>query len=398
MPAPDVVVVGGAGHVGLPLSLLLAGSGLRVGIYDIDQGALDRIAAGSMPFLEPGTDDLLASVAGTEKLQLGSSSELVDGVPIVIVIVGTPIDEFMNPSMTIFDSVIDDLAARLAPDALVILRSTVFPGTTEHVRRRLAGHDCDARIAFCPERIAEGHAIEELSELPQIVGADDPETAKQASELFERLGATTVATTAAEAELIKLFTNAWRYMKFAVANQFFMIANAAGHDYGRILDAIRKDYPRAADLPGPGFAAGPCLLKDTMQLAAFTPDHFPMGQSARQINEGLPAYLVSAMERRYGDLHGKRVGILGMAFKGESDDPRDSLSYKLRKLLAWAGADVMCTDPYVEDDRLVPLERVLSESELLVVGAPHRAYRETTWPDDTPVVDVWGVTERGIDV
>ena len=398
MSAPDVVVVGGAGHVGLPLSLLLAESGLRVGIYDIDRDALDRIAAGSMPFLEPGTDDLLAGAVDKESLVLGSNSELVDGVPIVIVIVGTPIDEFMNPSMTIFDSVIDDLATRLAPDALVVLRSTVFPGTTEHVRRRLAGHGCDARVAFCPERIAEGHAVDELSELPQIVGADDTETANRASELFERLGATTVATTAAEAELIKLFTNAWRYMKFAVANQFFMIANAAGHDYGRILDAIRKDYPRAADLPGPGFAAGPCLLKDTMQLAAFTPDHFPMGQSARQVNEGLPAYLVSAMERRYGDLHGRRVGILGMAFKGESDDPRDSLSYKLRKLLAWAGAEVMCTDPYVEDDRLVPLERVLSESELLVVGAPHRAYREATWPDDTPVVDVWGVTERGIDV
>ena len=150
-------------------------------------------------------------------------------------------------------------------------------------------------------------------------------------------GAQTVPTTAAEAEFAKLYTNAWRYMKFAVANQFFMIAHAAGQDYGRILDAIRQDYPRATDLPGPGFAAGPCLLKDTMQLAAFTPDHFPMGQSARQINEGLPAYLVAAMERRYGDLTGRRVGILGMAFKGESDDPRDSLSYKLRKLLGWAG-------------------------------------------------------------
>jgi UDP-N-acetyl-D-mannosaminuronic acid dehydrogenase len=398
MPAPDVVVVGGAGHVGLPLSLLMAGAGLRVGVYDVNQSALDQISAGTMPFLEPGTDELLASVVDTDRLTLGSTSQLVEDVPVVIVIVGTPIDEFMNPSMTIFDSVIDDLASRLAPDALVILRSTVFPGTTEHVRRRLAGHGCDARVAFCPERIAEGHALEELSELPQIVGADDQQSVAQASELFARLGASTVVTTAAEAELIKLFTNAWRYMKFAVANQFFMIANAAGHDYGRILEAIRKDYPRAADLPGPGFAAGPCLLKDTMQLAAFTPDHFPMGQSARQINEGLPAYLVSAMERRHGDLHGKKVGILGMAFKGESDDPRDSLSYKLRKLLAWAGADVICTDPYVDDERLVPLESVLDQSELLVVGAPHRAYRELAWPEGTPVIDVWGVTERGIDV
>ncbi len=126
-------------------------------------------------------------------------------------------------------------------------------------------------------------------------------------------------------------------MKFAVANQFLMIADQAGVDYTNVLRAIREDYPRAADLPGPGFAAGPCLFKDTMQLAAFTADHFPLGQAAMQVNEGLPAYIVSALERRYGGLQGKTVGILGMAFKGESDDTRASLSYKLRKLLVVGG-------------------------------------------------------------
>ena len=126
-------------------------------------------------------------------------------------------------------------------------------------------------------------------------------------------------------------------MKFAVANQFFMIADQAGVEYSNVLHAIREDYPRAEDLPGPGFAAGPCLFKDTMQLAAFTSDHFPMGQAAMQVNEGLPAYIVSALERRYGGLKGKTVGILGMAFKAESDDTRASLSYKLRKLLPGPG-------------------------------------------------------------
>ena len=142
-----------------------------------------------------------------------------------------------------------------------------------------------------------------------------------------------------------------------------------------ILRAIRHDYPRAADLPGPGFAAGPCLLKDTMQLASFVSDHFPMGQSAMQINEGLPAYMVAAMERRYGNLAGRKIGILGMAFKAESDDTRASLSYKLRKLLGWAGAEVLCTDPYVADDRLLSLEEVIEGSEILVLGVPHRTYR-----------------------
>jgi UDP-N-acetyl-D-mannosaminuronic acid dehydrogenase len=162
-----------------------------------------------------------------------------------------------------------------------------------------------------------------------------------------------------------------------------------------VLRAIREDYPRAADLPGPGFAAGPCLFKDAMQLAAYTSDHFPLGQAAMQVNEGLPAYIVSALGRRYGGLEGKCIGILGMAFKAESDDPRASLSYKLRKLLRWSGADVLATDPYVSDDRLVPLERVLAESQILVLGAPHHQYRELK-VGGKDVVDVWGALGNGI--
>jgi UDP-N-acetyl-D-mannosaminuronic acid dehydrogenase len=174
-----------------------------------------------------------------------------------------------------------------------------------------------------------------------------------------------------------------------------MIADQAGVDYTNVLRAIRQDYPRAADLPGPGFAAGPCLFKDTMQLSAFTSDHFPMGQAAMQVNEGLPAYIVSALERRYGGLDGKTIGILGMAFKAESDDTRASLSYKLRKLLAWSGARVLCTDPFVADDRLRPLEEVLAESEILVLGAPHMAYRNLN-VGGKDVVDVWNVLGGGI--
>ena len=213
--------------------------------------------------------------------------------------------------------------------------------------------------------------------------------------MFRHLTSNTIRTTSKEAELTKLFTNTWRYMKFAVANQFFAIADQAGVDYTNVLRAIREDYPRAADLPGPGFAAGPCLFKDTMQLAAFTSDHFPMGQAAMQINEGMPAYIVSALERRHGSLRGRTVGILGMAFKAESDDIRASLSFKLRKLLEWAGATVLCTDPYVEDARLSPLDDVLERSEILVIGAPHRAYRSLDLTG-REVVDIWNATGGGI--
>jgi UDP-N-acetyl-D-mannosaminuronic acid dehydrogenase len=394
-PDLDVVVLGGGGHVGLPLALAFARAGLRVGIYDTNEATLDRIAAGDMPFLEAGADELLREILPTGCLELSASAEMIRRTDQLIVVVGTPVDEFLGPSMTVFERTVEQIAPYLRDGALVVLRSTVYPSTTTYVRQHLASGGCRVDVAFCPERIAEGHALEELHTLPQIIGADDDAAAERAAALFGALASKTIRTSTKEAELAKLFTNTWRYMKFAVANQFFTIAHQAGVDYTNVLRAIREDYPRAADLPGPGFAAGPCLFKDTMQLAAFTNDHFPIGQAAMQVNEGLPAYVVSALERRYGGLESKTVGILGMAFKGESDDVRASLSYKLRKLLAWAGAHVLCTDPYVVDARLVSLDRVLAESDVIVLGAPHRVYRDLEI-GGKDVVDIWGAMGQGI--
>ena len=391
----DIVVLGGGGHVGLPLSLTLAERGACVGILDTNERTLERLRSGEMPFLEAGADDLLARMLEAHRLSFGTDPGVIAGAKTLIIVIGTPVDEFLHPTMTAFERVVDHVAPNLSPGTLVVLRSTVYPGTTAFVADQLASKGCEVDVAFCPERIAEGHALEELRSLPQIVGADTPAAGDRAEALFRAMTANVIRTSTKEAELAKLLTNTWRYMKFAVANQFLMIADQAGVDYTNVLSAIRQDYPRAADLPGPGFAAGPCLFKDCMQLAAFTSDHFPLGQAAMQVNEGLPQYVVSALERRYGTLRGKRVGVLGMAFKAESDDPRASLSYKLRKLLRWAGAEVLCTDPYVADDRLVPLERVLAESDLLILGAPHQAYRGLD-VRGRDVVDVWGAMGGGI--
>jgi UDP-N-acetyl-D-mannosaminuronic acid dehydrogenase len=188
----------------------------------------------------------------------------------------------------------------------------------------------------------------------------------------------------------------WRYIKFATANQLFMIANDYGLDYERIRSALVYGYPRAADLPRAGLAAGPCLFKDTMQLAAFNNNNFPLGQASVMINEGLPLYLVARIERRF-DLVGMTVGLLGMSFKAESDDVRSSLSYKLKQILRFKGARVLTHDPCVTvDPDLVPLEQVLAESDLLIVATPHAEYRELT--TDTPVIDVWNVLDGGVRV
>ncbi|GAC1509959.1 MAG: nucleotide sugar dehydrogenase [Candidatus Dormibacteraceae bacterium] len=386
----DVVVVGGCGHVGLPLALSLADCGFKVGIEDIDAAKVAQVKAGHVPFLETGAEELLKKLLPTGRLELASEPSFVGRTDIVILVIGTPIDEFMNPSVRIFERVIDELIPHLKSGSLIVLRSTVFPGTTDSVALRLHNAGVECEVVFCPERIAEGHALEELRTLPQVVGATSDGAFEKAKKIFERLGVSVVRTTPTEAELAKLLTNTWRYVKFAVANQFFQIAHRSGLDYGRVLDAIRHDYPRAADLPGPGFAAGPCLLKDTMQLSAFTPDHFPIGQAAMQINEGLPNYIVDTLNSRRA-LQGRTLGILGMAFKGESDDPRASLSYKLRKLAAFKGAKVMCTDPYIHDESFQPLDKVLRDSDVLIIAAPHKAYKKLAL-SGRDVVDIWGIT------
>ena len=167
-----------------------------------------------------------------------------------------------------------------------------------------------------------------------------------------------------------------------------MMANDFGLDYERIRAGLTFDYPRASDLPGAGFAAGPCLLKDTMQLAAFNNNNFVLGHAAMMVNEGLPLYMVSRLERTY-PLSTMTVGLLGMSFKAESDDIRSSLSYKLKRLLRFKAKEVLCHDPYVTvDPDLSPLEDVLERSDLLILSTPHRVYQELEV--DVPLIDIWG--------
>jgi UDP-N-acetyl-D-mannosaminuronic acid dehydrogenase len=291
-------------------------------------------------------------------------------------------------------SAIEAISDDLVDGQLLILRSTVFPGVTRLVERLIERLGRSIDVAFCPERIAEGRAMEELHSLPQIVAARSEQAFERAAALFRHLTEGIVRVEPEEAELAKLFTNSYRYIKFAAANQLYMMANDYGLDYERIRSAVIEDYPRAADLPGPGFAAGPCLLKDTMQLAAYNNNNFALGQASMQINEGLPLYLVSRMAARY-DLDSMTVGILGMAFKGESDDNRSSLSYKLKRVLKVRAKEVLTTDPFVTvDDSLSPLDQVLSRADLIVIGAPHRAYAEV--PITQPVVDVWNLRGQGV--
>ena len=389
----DVVVIGGAGHVGFPLAVAFASRGLRTCIYDINEVAVSAIAAGTKPFLEPGAQLLLDEAVASRSLVTSNDPAVIALGEHVIVVVGTPVDEHLTPDTDAVPRAIEEVRAHLRSGQLVVLRSTVSPGVTKRVASMLREHALDVDLAFCPERIAEGRAMTELFELPQIVSGQSAIALQRAGSLFGKLTTSIVEVTPEEAELVKLFTNSWRYIKFAAANQFFMMANDHGLDFERIRSAMSYDYPRAADVPRAGFTAGPCLLKDTMQLAV-TDNAFALGQSAMLVNEGLPGYVVSRLEKAH-ELSELTVGILGMAFKAESDDTRSSLSYQLKRLLRSRAGAVLTTDPYVTTDSdLLPLDEVIARSDLLVVAAPHRTYAGLSV--DVPVVDIWDMDGKGV--
>lgn len=390
----DITVVGGAGHVGIPLVLALAESGLRVNVNDLNQATLDTLAAGNLPFIETGAEPVLKRALANKRLVFSNGPDRISTGGPVIITIGTPIDEFLNPVRRVVQDCMEPLLPRLADGQLVILRSTVFPGTTDWLASWLDSKGRSLRIAFCPERVVQGNGLNELQAMPQIVSGTSPEAEREAAALFERIAPEVVTLSPLEAEFAKLFANAYRYIEFAATNEFYLIAKAAGIDYHRVLQGMKHNYPRLKSMPRPGFAAGPCLVKDTMQLSAFASNQFGLGHAALLINEGLVLRVIEDIKRRF-DLSTMTVGLLGMAFKAESDDVRASLSYKFKKVLASQAKAVMTTDPFVTTDpELVPLDTVVAKSDLLILCAPHAAYKNADFKGK-PVFDVWGHVERG---
>jgi UDP-N-acetyl-D-mannosaminuronic acid dehydrogenase len=392
----DVVVIGGGGHVGLPLAIALASRGSKVVVYDVSASAVKTINSGKVPFSEPGAEAVLQKAIGDGRFTASTDSSVVATARNVVVVIGTPVDEHLNPDPNAIPKALAGCSDYFRNGQLLILRSTVYPGVTALVEKMVAGMGLAISVAFCPERIAEHKAMEELFSLPQIVSSRSAVGRERASALFGTLTEQIVDLEPEEAELAKLFTNTWRYIKFAAANQFYMMANDRGLDFEKIRKGLTRDYPRAKDMPGPGFAAGPCLFKDTMQLAAFSDNKFSLGHSAMLVNEGLPLYLVSQLEKRF-DLENLTVGILGMSFKAGSDDIRSSLSYKLRRVLKFKAKAVLGTDPYVSedtDDTLLPLDDVLKKADILIIATPHDAYRGLA--TDKPVAVVWNLLGMGV--
>jgi UDP-N-acetyl-D-mannosaminuronic acid dehydrogenase len=385
----DITVIGGAGHVGIPLVLAFADAGMTVNVNDLNETTLATLRSGKLPFIEHGAAPLLAKALAENRLRFTSSPSAISRSGPVVITIGTPVDEFLNPVQKAVQDCIDALLPFLDDDQLLVLRSTVYPGTTAWLASYLERLGRKLKIAFCPERVVQGDGIKELREMPQLVSGVSKEAEEDAVALFSKIAPEIVVVKPLEAEFAKLFSNAYRYIEFAATNQFYMIAKSAGADYHAITQAMKHNYPRLKTLPRPGFAAGPCLFKDTMQLAAFARNQFGLGQAAMQVNEGLVLNVVDDLRRAY-DISIMTVGLLGMAFKAEVDDTRASLSYKLKRTLQMFAREVLTTDPFVTSDpAILPLDQVVARSDILILCTPHSVYAN----DDLkgkPVVDVWG--------
>jgi UDP-N-acetyl-D-mannosaminuronic acid dehydrogenase len=371
----DVSVIG-LGRVGLPLALSFADRGLNVIGIDNDLARLGSVGDGRMPFEETGAQELLNRVGLSGRLSL--SARVADAAQArhIVITLGTPSFSHIEIDMRDIRSALDDLLGALQPGHALTLRSTVAPGTTEFVAGYLAKHRGfqigeDVYVAHAPERIAAGRFLEEIDSLPCIIGGVGARSGEVVAELFGAFKAPIVQTTPVQAELAKIWANILRYTHFALPNLLMMDCERYGANVFEVIDLVNRNYPRGG-LAQPGLTAGTCLRKDF----AFSEERSNapgMLLAVSRVNESVPLFLVEGIRRRLGSLSGRKVGVLGLAFKANTDDERDSLAHKLIRLLERELADVVAHDPHVSTPT-VSFEECIENADVVVVAANHSEF------------------------
>lgn len=369
------ISVVGVGRVGLPLALFLAHKGHEVYGIDVDAEKVSLLAKRRLPFMEEGAGELLNKYAN-KSLHFTTDFGVIAKSKVIILTLGTPVDENMNPSLVQIDRALAVARPNFKKGQLLILRSTVSPGTTGYVRSYLAEQGFTVGenfyLAFCPERIAEGRSLLELAQIPQIVGGVDRASSLKAAAFFKELGIEVNISDSISAELAKLFTNMYRYINFAIANEFMILAGNNHRDIYQIVDLVNKNYKRGG-LALPGLTGGPCLFKDGFFLVGDVP-FADLITTSWKINESIPLFLIKKVRERT-KLEGKKAVILGLAFKAEIDDIRESLAFKVKKALERERAKVFLHDPYVagyQND----LNEVLKDADLIFLATNHNFYKK----------------------
>jgi UDP-N-acetyl-D-mannosaminuronic acid dehydrogenase len=392
------VAIVGIGRVGLPLALFLANHGYKVYGLDVDEKKINLILGGQMPFKEEGAAALLKKHVNKSFIP-SSDFSLVAKSKVIILTLGTPVDENMNPSLVQIDAAMNSIKPYLTKDQLLILRSTVSPGTTNYVKSYIddigkftVGENF--YLAFCPERIAEGKSLKELAEIPQIVGGVDRISTQRAADFFDSLMIKVNKADDVSAELAKLFTNMYRYINFAIANEFMILAGNYNRDIYKVVDLVNRDYKRGG-LAVPGLTGGPCLFKDGFFLINDVP-FADLIATSWKINESIPLFLINKIKQRR-KLKGKKAVILGLAFKAEIDDTRESLAFKVKKAFERERAKVFLHDPYVPGYKS-NLKELLSDADFIFIATNHNYYKKLDFSKIKKIVnkncvicDVWNI-------
>ncbi len=382
----EITVIGGAGHVGLAFALICVRSKIKVHIHDTNFKALELVKKGIMPHKEKGGDIILKGALKKNLISFSNNLNQLKLNKINIICIGTPVDEFMNSKYSVIISHLHDLKKYIKKNNHLIIRSTVAPGTTDFIHDFFKKNGKQVNVTFYPERFVQGKAIEEFDQYPQIIGPVNKNSEKETLKLLKQISKETIILKPKEAELTKLFLNSYRYVQFSIANQFYKIADSEKLDYSKINHAMTFKYKRG-NIPTPGLTAGPCLLKDTLQLYSYAKNDFSLGINAVTTNEGIVEYIVKKLNFDY-DMSKKTIGILGMAFKADIDDNRTSLSYKLKKLLKMQAKKVLITDPYVKNDKeILTLQKVIKNSDILILATPHKIYKKIK--TKKTIIDIW---------
>lgn len=383
----DILIVGGAGHIGLPLGILFADKGKKVVLYDKNLSNIKKINNSLMPFMEEGGEKILRR--NRSKILATDNKKYIKHTKIVIICIGTPVKN-NRPDLNFFFKMFKEIKKELDPKKLLVIRSSIYPGTCKKIQTYLGPQF--QNIAYCPERVVQGKSITELPKLPQIISGITNNSIIGSKKLFKLICSKIIVTSILEAELIKLFSNAWRYVNFSISNEFYMICENLGIDFNLLRKNMISGYDRNKGIPTAGFAAGPCLYKDTAQLNAFLKNSFLLGKSATKINQNFPKFLYRKIKLKFGKkLKNKKIGILGMSFKSNIDDIRDSLSIKLFKYLKQKKLKVIFSDEFAKLDNNLTKRVLIKKSDIIIIGAPHKSYKNIKIPKNKFLVDSWGL-------
>ena len=386
-----ICIIGGAGHIGAPLGLALSSKGYNVILIDKNKENIKKINHGEMPFIEEGCAKLLKKMISKRKIFATPDLSEVKKCKYIIVCLGTPVNKRFEPNLKNFINFFYGLKKYLNSNHIIIIRSSIYPGICNKVFNIIK--DRCKNLSYCPERIAQGKSLKELPKISQIISGKNTKSKLESGKIFKKVCKKIIYTKIIEAELIKLFSNTYRYINFSIANQFYMMCKNQGLDFFKIRDLMRDNYKRNTNIATAGFTSGPCLLKDSMQLSSFYNHKFSLFHSAMSINEGLPIFIIKQLSEKY-NLKKKIVGVLGLSFKAENDDIRDSLSIKLLKYLKSKKIRTLQSDEYYKDKNNIDKNLLVKKSDIIIVLTPHRAYRNLKINKKKVLIDIWGLIEK----